>query len=177
METPRIFVTTYKAYNEGRQFARGQWVDLDDYPDHDDLIAHCAESVGETDPEFMVTDYEGFPRAWYSESGLPTAETLEMILGYASLKGDELEAFDAYSKLFDIHNMDSWDEVYEDFTDRHAGKFDNDERFAEDVVNESGLLDGIPETVANYFDFESYANDLILGGDFCSEKGHYFRNN
>lgn len=32
------------------------------------------------------------------------------------------------------------------------------------MVEESGLLDGVPEEVARYFDFEAYAKDIDLNG-------------
>lgn len=49
----------------------------------------------------------------------------------------------------------------------------NDELFISDyedvayqVVNESGLLDGVPETIKGYFDYEAYGRDIDIEGTF-----------
>ena len=38
--------------------------------------------------------------------------------------------------------------------------------FAEDLLEQTGQLSEIPAWAKNYFDFESYARDLRLGGDY-----------
>lgn len=39
------------------------------------------------------------------------------------------------------------------------------EDYAYQYVDDAGLLDGLNETVARYFDYEAFARDLRLGGD------------
>ena len=48
---------------------------------------------------------------------------------------------------------------------------------AEELLEETGGLDQIPENLRYYFDYEKYANDLRLGGDFTEHDGYYFWNN
>ena len=81
METSaKIFLTDYASYNNGTQFEFGHWVDLSDFSDADELneyITNHFEECDEKSPlpcgskreETMVTDYEGFPEEFYSESG------------------------------------------------------------------------------------------------------------
>ena len=70
--TARLYVGTYAAYNNGS--IKGAWLDLEDYSDREAFLEACAElHKGESDPEFMFQDYEGFPKAFYSESNV-TAE-------------------------------------------------------------------------------------------------------
>lgn len=57
----------------------------------------------------------------------------------------------------------------------YAGDFYNASALAEHLVDETGMLNAIPTTVANYFDYEKYGRDLILGGDFWNEGRHFFR--
>jgi len=76
----RIFLTDYASYNNGTQFEFGHWVDLNDFNDAEELndyiVNHFAE-CDETSPlpcgskreETMITDFEGFPEEFYSESG------------------------------------------------------------------------------------------------------------
>jgi hypothetical protein len=80
-ETPRIFVTDYASYNNGTQFEFGHWVDLDDHSDADALAEYITNHFKECDKksplgfgcireELMITDFEGFPRNFYSESSM-----------------------------------------------------------------------------------------------------------
>lgn len=174
-ESPSIFVTTYHAYNCGRQFERGKWLQIDVFRNYDDFVSHCeALYNNEPDPEFMVTDFENFPRPWYSESGLPSESTFDCIKGYAELT--DKDAFDAYISIFGHSNgYTDWNDLKSDFKDRYRGYWSNDTDFARDFADEIGLLDGIPESVKCYFNYEAFGRDL-LSSDFCEHDGHYFWN-
>ena len=80
-ESPRIFLTDYASYNEGRQFepGGGHWVDLDQFTDYDELAEYARNHFAKLDKkrplgfgaireEWMITDKEGIPDAFYSES-------------------------------------------------------------------------------------------------------------
>lgn len=77
-DAPRLFVTDYASYNEGKQFEFGHWVDLADFSDAEDFIEYLKshfEQADEKSPllngkreEWMFTDFGNFPRALYSES-------------------------------------------------------------------------------------------------------------
>jgi hypothetical protein len=73
----RIFLTDYASYNNGTQFEFGHWIHLDDFNDADELNEYIQEHFKEADgksplysprEEVMITDYEGFPEDFYSES-------------------------------------------------------------------------------------------------------------
>ena len=67
----RVYVGTYKKYNEGN--LSGAWLNLDDYDTYGDFLKKCGEvHFNERDPEFMIQDSEGFPDGldcmeWLSE--------------------------------------------------------------------------------------------------------------
>lgn len=79
--TAKIFLTDYASYNNGTQFEFGHWVELSDFNDADELqdyiSAHFKEcdkkspldEYGSIREETMITDFEGFPKEYYSESG------------------------------------------------------------------------------------------------------------
>ncbi|EBF8622711.1 antirestriction protein ArdA, partial [Salmonella enterica subsp. enterica serovar Istanbul] len=46
--------------------------------------------------------------------------------------------------------------------------------FTIEFVNDTGLLTGISEEIARYFDYEAYARDLFLDS-FTFIDGHVFR--
>ena len=64
-----VYVGTYAKYNNGS--IHGAWVDLEEFSNKEDFLNHCREiHRDEEDPEFMFQDFEGFPEAYYGESGL-----------------------------------------------------------------------------------------------------------
>jgi len=89
-ETARIFLTDYASYNNGTQFEFGHWVDLTDFSDADELNEYIENHFAEADEksplgfgskreEIMITDFEGFPRSFYSESGMDFEQLYEFI--------------------------------------------------------------------------------------------------
>ena len=172
--TMRIYVGTYAAYNDGD--LRGKWFDLEDYGDkHDFLEAaeayHC-ELLGDededypTDIELMFQDWEGIPDGMVSECSV-SPECWELVEAYDEFSEDAVKAY--------IYCFGEWNE--NDFRDRYRGEYGSWEDFAEQLVDELGYLDEIPEHLRYYFDYEKYANDLRIGGDLTEHNGYYFWNN
>lgn len=162
--TMRIYVGTYAKYNDGNLF--GKWLDLEDYSDKEEFLKACAElHRDEEDPELMFQDWEGIPNGMVSECSVD-AECWELIEAYDEFGED---AVNAYCDCFG-----EWNE--RDFQDRYRGEYDSWEDFAEQLVDELGYLDEIPEHLRYYFDYEKYARDLRIGGDLTESNGHYFWN-
>ena len=58
--TPRVYVGTYKKYNEGS--LKGGWVTLTDYPSYDSFMEACFKlHKDERDPELMIQDTDDMP--------------------------------------------------------------------------------------------------------------------
>ena len=80
---PSVYCGTYGKYNDGSLC--GLWVDISSFDDYDDFIRFCkAIHADEEDPELMFQDFEGFPRQWYSESGMD-ADAFDHIKEYCDL--------------------------------------------------------------------------------------------
>lgn len=162
--TMRIYVGTYAKYNDGNLF--GKWLDLEDYTDRDDFYKACAElHADEEDPEFMFQEWEGIPSNMIDESHV-SPECWSLLDAYE--KYDE-DAVNAYRDCFG-----EWNE--RDFNECYRGRYDSWEHMAEELLEETGELDRIPENLLYYFDYEKYANDLRISGDFTEQDGHYFWN-
>lgn len=73
------------------------------------------------------------------------------------------------------HDLPTEDDLSE-AEDAYIGEFDSFEHLAVHLMDETGGLDGMPENLRPYFDFEKYGNDLRLGGDAWEGEGHYFWN-
>lgn len=85
------------------------------------------------------------------------------------------EAFSAW-----IYNNQISEPTKKDFQEaeeNYYGSFRNATELAEQICDECGTLDPIPESLRYYFDYEAYGRDLLMGGDFWQENGFYFRNN
>jgi antirestriction protein len=149
----RIYVGTFSKYNSGS--IKGAWLDLENYNDKDAFLSACRElHKDESDPELMFQDYESFPRSFYSESSVS-----DSLWDWLELDEDDRELLAVYQ---DHVNQDGdIDEARENF----AGKFDSESDWAANFLEDTGGLEGVPEHLRNYIDYEAYARDARLGGD------------
>ena len=151
---PAVYVGTYAKYNDGSLF--GVWVDLVKCGDYNTFMDVCHNlHADEVDPELMYQDYECFPSAWYSESGIDE-DTF-----------DDRDAFDEFSEAFG-------NDCVESFRERYMGKWDSEKDFAEHIVDECYNLDNMMGHLASYFDYDAYARDLFID-DFYFSNGYVFR--
>ena len=49
-----------------------------------------------------------------------------------------------------------------DFMERYCGEWESFEDYARELADETGLLTDVPEEIANYFDWDSWARDLAF---------------
>jgi antirestriction protein len=162
---PRLYVGTYAKYNNGS--IKGQWLDLSDYSSREEFM-EAAEALhsDESDPEIMYQDFEGFPRAWYSESSAPPAILWEWL----ELSEDEQDAFGAFLAYRPDGDID-------DFRDAYAGTHDSEADFCENLAEETGA---VPKDFPAWLviDWEATWNCSIRH-DYFSERGesgnlHFF---
>lgn len=160
----RVYVGTYAKYNSGS--TKGAWFDLSDFSCKDDFIDACREwHADEDDPEFMFQDWYDNPPGLISESHI-SPECWDVLEAYDEFNED---AVNAYCSLFG-----DWDK--DKFQDCYHGEFGSWEDMAEQLLEETGELNEIPERLRNYFDYQAYARDIRLGGDMCEHDGHFFWN-
>lgn len=166
-DTPAIYVGTYRKYNECSIY--GQWIDLTSFYDYDDFCEYCNRlHHDEQAPEFMIQDFENFPRCFYHESGLPTAEEYDRIIEFADLDEDERNAYQIY-----LDNYNTAADV-EEFRDHYDGEYRSGADFAEYLCEECGYLDQVPEFLRDCIDYEAVWCSLYTGGDYSEYDGHIF---
>lgn len=150
---PRIYVGTYAKYNAGS--IAGKWLDLEDYANKDEFLEACRDlHKDEADPEFMFQDFEGFPRAMYSESSVPDA-----LWDWLELDEEDRELLAIYQD-----HVDS-DADIERAREAFMGKANSEADWAAQWLEDTGGLEGVPKHLEHYIDFEAYARDARLGGD------------
>ncbi|WP_445392399.1 antirestriction protein ArdA [Stenotrophomonas pavanii] len=198
----RIYVACLASYNSGVH--HGDWIDLEGM-DADGVRAEIATILRESpypnvsvpcpwcsDPgcdvrplgmtcaacdnagsvpsaeEWAVHDYDDLPASWGEYPDLD--KLCEFVATLEELDDGEQEAFLAYRD----HEHDGV--TVDDFRDAYAGQFDSWADFAENLIEEQGVLADVPAELARYFDYESYGRDLRLGGDAYEASGFYFWN-
>ena len=149
----KIYLTNLGKYNEG--YLIGKWVEL---PATDEELEAAKKEIGINQfyEEWFITDYES------DIEGLEVNE-------YASISelnelAEELEQLDEFylqivgGLLLAGHSLrvaiDKIDDclIYFDCSDM--------EDVARAYVEETGLLENIPNNIANYFDFEALGRDM-----------------
>jgi len=154
----KIYVTNLRKYNEGQII--GEWVSL---PCED--IKEVLEKISNSDnDELFISDYEtdinGLKVSEYDNIlELNTiAEEIE------EMREDELIALQAY--LEEYNNMEQALEEVRQGNYTIYENCDNMEDVAYQVVNDCGLLDGVPEQVKMYFDYEACGRDMDINKTF-----------
>src|SRR3972149_4255030 len=134
---PSVYVGTYGKYNAGS--IKGAWLNLDDYASKDEFLK-AAEEIhkDEADPELMFQDYEGFPKRYYGESSIN-----EKLWDWLALDEDDRELLEVY-----IDSVGDTDATIEDARDRFKGKYDSEEAWAQEFLDDTGGLS--PEHAAPY---------------------------
>ena len=154
----KIYVTNLKKYNEGALV--GEWVSLP----CEDIESVINKISNDGADELFITDYEseleGLEVGEYDN-----IETLDSIMQEVNnLTDSEFLAFQAY-----LLNGSNFDEALEEVRQGNYRIYydcDNMENVAYQVVNDCGLLDGVPETIKRYFDYEAYGRDIDIEGTF-----------
>lgn len=180
---PRIYVGTYRQYNNGSLF--GKWFDLTDYSDLKDFLEDCFEfhrnefdSAG-CRPELMFQDWENIPDSLISECSLHK-KAFAYFEAIREMDNETEEAFEIYCKQINYwpsngyeleDQLDSFRESYRGFFGG-SGK-DATLEYAHQYVEGTGLLSGVPSTLEKYFDYEAFARDLFLEG-YSEYDGHVF---
>lgn len=164
----RIYLTNLGKYNEGMLV--GEWVDL---PVSEEELEKVFKRIGINDEyeEYFITDYES------DIDGVKVGE-YENIDDLNEL-AEALEDLDSEEEnVLSVMLEDgcTFEEALEKIKDRDYMVYyncDSMEDVAYQVVEKSGLLDGVPEKVARYFNYEAYGRDLEIEGTFYQINNAY----
>lgn len=164
----RIYLTNLGKYNEGVLI--GEWVDL---PVSEEELEKVFDRIGINDEyeEYFISDYES------DIDGVKVGE-YENIDDLNEL-AEALEDLDSEEEnVLSVMLEDgcTFEEALEKIKDRDYMVYYNCDSMGDvayQVVEESGLLDGVPEKVARYFNYEAYGRDLEIEGTFYQINNAY----
>lgn len=170
LSNAKVYVGTYKKYNNGA--LTGGWLNLSDYSDKEEFFEACRElHKDEEDAEYMFQDWENVPEgligeSWISENFFALRDAVE------DLDDTKKEAFFVWMEYecIDFNKEDAYDLVNL-FKDSYVGKYDDEEDFAYQIVEECYDL---PEFAKTYFDYEKFARDLFMC-DYYFDNGFVFQ--
>lgn len=155
-----IYVGTYQKYNNGS--IGGAWVDLTKFSNEDEFLDYCRElHKDEEDPEFMLQDFEGFPKAYYSESGLDSD-----LWEWLSLDYDDKAMLEAFIECYGQNG------TIDEARDAFVGQYDSDIDFTMELLESCG---DIPSDLPHYvlIDWDGTSRTIMM--DYSSHNGFYFR--
>jgi antirestriction protein len=152
---------------------KGAWIDLDTVTDWDEIkeqLGARLEIKADDIDEVLCADIEGIARHFYFSNcdGFDLKEWAEF---KEEINGTHLdiEVIDAY-----FEHCGTGGVTISMIEDAYAGEYDTWEDFAYDLLESTGDLDQIPESLRSYFDYASFGRDLSY--DYFESNGHYFRN-
>jgi len=158
-ETPRIYVACLASYNEG--ILHGRWTEATDADVIWEAIKQMlAESSFRVAEEWAIHDYEGFGDIRLSEW-----EEIDKVARLGALMEEHGEAFSAY-----VCYVGEEFATEERFLDAYCGQWESERAYAENLFDELYAHD-VPEHIAMYIDYESFANDLFVN-DYYSAEGN-----
>jgi antirestriction protein len=167
---PRIYVACLAAYNSG--CLHGRWIYADQTASEifAEIRAMLKASPEPGAEEWAVHDDEGF-----GEIELSEWPAIERVSAIAALIREHGDAFSIWYSTQDAQHF-AVDELSEKFSEQWQGVHDSESDFASQLLEDCGNLSELPDWAKNYFDFESYARDLRLSGDysFVNHDGQVF---
>ena len=142
----------------------GEWVRLPVPAEKLDEVLERIGINGEYE-EYFITDYE----ASFANLNLSEYTSIEALNGFAA-RLDELESweveklaavleYESVSSITDIMDIIERLDDFEVLTD-----VEDDEGLGRYYAEECCILNGLPETVQQYFDFAAYGRDIHLEG-------------
>ena len=165
--TNRVYISTTST-NSAQIYSN--WVSVDGLESWDEVreefsagiyaaLHQANEELGIADSELLVTDYEGELAGVFTGShGTFDVEGFANAQAFAgTLTDDGEEAVAAYVNYFGEWNADHFEDAWQ-------GKWGSEQEYAEQLIEDTGMLDGVAPMVARYFDYQAWTRDLFLDG-------------
>jgi antirestriction protein len=157
----QIYVASLTDYNNG--ILHGVWIDLNG-KDSDEVMEEIEEMLadsptakkyGEKAEEWAIHDFEGF-------DSLHEHEDIEELIEEVNLMEEYGDAWTAYTAITGREYA-----TKAHFEACYQGSYESERDFVECLLNDTGKLSSLPEHLRDYFDYDSYANDLFTSDFEC----------
>jgi hypothetical protein len=151
---------------------KGIWLDLDSidcWADVRDALHRAGVADADYGGDVLVADIEGpLARACYS-----SRFDLLDLGAFLELRSDvERNGFSSAAVVAFMDWQGSWDS--EAFESAYMGFYNSEEAFADQYIDDTGMLSDVPEHLRWYFDIERFSRDLFCGDYWFDEGGYVF---
>ncbi|WP_241576696.1 antirestriction protein ArdA [Rosenbergiella collisarenosi] len=152
MLTPKVYVSTFKKYNNGS--LKGAWLDLGDFDSEVEFIAAAKKlHSDEADPEIFFQAHENIPSQCIQETQV-NWKYVDFYKNNPDI-ADHESAAAAFISVFGVDYLEEFENLF-------YSQEESKESFVLSYIDTIGLLNDIPESVAMYFDYDSYGRDIFL---------------
>lgn len=151
----------------------GLWLPLDDVESWEDLdAALCHAGFDAAGGDILCADIDGPLAACCYNSRLDSFDLASFIALREDVDRHNLEP-DAIGPFIGWYGC--WDR--EAFESAYMGHYDSEEEFAEQYLDDTGMLSEVPEHLQSYFDVDRFARDLFMGDYHFDPDGFVFCSN
>lgn len=176
----KIYIACLSSYNNG--FLFGKHFDLDNFTNEDDLLEAIKDKVldakdnpsrvkyGENPEEWAMHDIEGID---YKHIGTEYPDLQKLIDMNEMMNELGEKEFETVLGLKSHMGFNTIEEAKEYYDENLIGEFSSDSDLAYHIAEEVNCWD-LREGIGRYFDAESFARDLTMGGDVLEVDGVYF---
>lgn len=173
-DAPSVWIGCLACYNEGRLV--GDWFDAEDADEITAQDIHGAHARAGTHDELWVMDTDGDMPVRREMSPHEAAQWARAVL---SVPEHQRAALCAWVRSGD-YVAEGTGELpsIPDFEERYCGQWDSFRDYAEQLADDTGLLQGVPEGVARYFEWAAWTRDLAFDFTVADARGggvHVFR--
>ncbi|QOP45543.1 antirestriction protein ArdA [Sulfurimonas paralvinellae] len=168
----RVYITDLEAYNNGRLV--GSWYEL---PMNKDELTQAIQNElqkgqqvcehAHTHEEYFISDFE------YDYMKIDEYDSLDELNEIAQKieKLDESEKM-AVKMMVENHIVNSIDEAIENLENMICTGENSMEDIAYNYIEESGLLQRMPENLQGYFDYEALGRDMEIEGNYFRDENN-----
>ena len=154
---PRAWVGCLACYNEGNLL--GSWYDAEDCDDVTPAKLHGSPYDPDGHDELWVMDHEGIPV--HGEMSPHEAAQWGEVL--TAVPDHQREALFAWVKSGSYVAEGTGDlPSTSDFEERYEGEWCSWREYADHILEEGGLLEGVSDEVRRYIDYDQWARDLLF---------------
>ena len=167
----KVWIGSLAAYNAGGLI--GEWFEVEEDQEAADFWQNVKSRISEIGFRGM-SDYELLDELDVMDTdGLPSyLDLFQWDRVQEFIKLDDHDRAIA-SALIDA-GLTSVDESLDDLlSDHYRGCHESKRAYAIEYVHECYDFDAVPEVFRYHFDYDSYANDLDIGSEFCSHCKDY----
>jgi antirestriction protein len=156
--TPRVWIGCLHCYNSGRLV--GEWFDAIDADEVTMTDVHRgAGGIRTGCAELWCFDHENLP----VRGEMSPHEAAEWGRTLGTVPEHQREALCAWVRSGDYVAEGTGDlPSISDFEDRYCGEWESFRAYSEELAEGTGLLSGVPDDVARYFDWAAWTRDLAF---------------